>query len=370
VLRLRALYLGKCYLCEREVNEDDGVVEHFVPWHAKHPERAYRWSNLHLSCGACNQRKKRAPYRIPPLPKPSTSTSLIDPTGVAPGENIDQMIAFDPMTTRVVAKMPQRDYVLHTAEFLNEGAPIYQRLVRRGELAQVILEADCRSHWIEICASWPLDISALPASQQPQILKSLARADSVFERFLFESCPFSAGMRASIHLLAGVSFQRFQQMSGAYRLHFGMPPIQPVDAGSGPPDACCGVNLGSSISAPTQASASSLAPSASSQVAALVAASPSGGGGGDVGALANDGGARVRESAVAAPGLDSTAERGPAESPPSVLPVGGPDGQVTPAIPADGASIVPKSGGEPRLHNAERSRAGKLGSRHPAPMAV
>ena len=67
VVRLKRLYLEKCFLCERELRTD-GEVEHFLPWHQNFPERAYDWANLHWSCKDCNQRKRYKPYRVPDAP--------------------------------------------------------------------------------------------------------------------------------------------------------------------------------------------------------------------------------------------------------------------------------------------------------------
>lgn len=55
---LRTLYICKCYLCGKDVSSYF-EIEHFLPWHENYPERAYDWSNLHLSCKACNTRKRK-----------------------------------------------------------------------------------------------------------------------------------------------------------------------------------------------------------------------------------------------------------------------------------------------------------------------
>lgn len=51
---LKALFHGKCYLCEDEVS--DPVVEHFVP-HGGDPIKKYNWNNLYYACHRCNNIK-------------------------------------------------------------------------------------------------------------------------------------------------------------------------------------------------------------------------------------------------------------------------------------------------------------------------
>jgi uncharacterized protein (TIGR02646 family) len=48
---LKALFHGKCYLCEDEVA--DPVVEHFIP-HEGDPAKKYNWNNLYYACHRCN----------------------------------------------------------------------------------------------------------------------------------------------------------------------------------------------------------------------------------------------------------------------------------------------------------------------------
>jgi uncharacterized protein (TIGR02646 family) len=51
---LKAMFHGKCYLCENVV--DDPVIEHFIP-HEGDPAKKYDWNNLYYACHRCNSIK-------------------------------------------------------------------------------------------------------------------------------------------------------------------------------------------------------------------------------------------------------------------------------------------------------------------------
>jgi uncharacterized protein (TIGR02646 family) len=57
VTALRAMFYGKCYLCEVEVA--DPVVEHFLP-HEGDAAKKYDWNNLYYACHRCNGIKSTA----------------------------------------------------------------------------------------------------------------------------------------------------------------------------------------------------------------------------------------------------------------------------------------------------------------------
>lgn len=52
---LNAMSFSKCFYCERKL-DDDSEVDHYLDV-ANHPELAFSWVNLYLSCHDCNRKK-------------------------------------------------------------------------------------------------------------------------------------------------------------------------------------------------------------------------------------------------------------------------------------------------------------------------
>lgn len=80
VRQLRTDQRGKCYLCERFTVTDFQVEHHKSQ--AGHPELAYTWSNLFLSCSYCNNKKS------------DSFDNMVNPTQTNIEENIKQLLDF------------------------------------------------------------------------------------------------------------------------------------------------------------------------------------------------------------------------------------------------------------------------------------
>jgi hypothetical protein len=105
---LRAMFHGKCYLCEDEVS--DPVVEHFIP-HEGDPVKKYDWNNLYYACHRCNNIKGTTTDLLDccdPTIDISHSIKCVFP-GI-PGENIVVETQCDDAKTRNTVHLLDRCY--------------------------------------------------------------------------------------------------------------------------------------------------------------------------------------------------------------------------------------------------------------------
>jgi uncharacterized protein (TIGR02646 family) len=221
---LRSLYLDKCYMCECAVDED-GVVEHFLPWHKENPERAYQWSNLHWSCDHCNDRKRRGPYckRREKRPDekgitPAIETLLIDPSAPPFCCRVDQLLEFD-KELRVVAisEHAAETRVARTAEFLNDRRPCNDRLTRWADLVVFAYHANCKTEWEQLAAMTTIQPEAWVDPERSRWNNALNRADALYKGFLQERAPFHTAIRYALPMTLGLRVDDFKRMSEAYR---------------------------------------------------------------------------------------------------------------------------------------------------------
>jgi len=219
VYRLRALYLGKCYLCEAAVS-DSAPVEHFLSWHRKYAGRAYNWHNLHWCCDSCNKRKKNKPYcersveRNPPVLR----VFLIDPSCPPCKCKVDEVLSFQ-RDLKAVAIGPHahEKEVARTAEFLNDR-PWVERLIRFEQLIQLACDAECKSVWVELSRMAAIEPEkGLNHSKRTKRLSALERADALFTMFLLETSPYYTAVRQALPLTMRLTVEDFARMHTSHR---------------------------------------------------------------------------------------------------------------------------------------------------------
>lgn len=224
VASLRRLYLDKCFLCESPVGAQ-GVVEHFLPWHASYPDRAYDWANLHWSCDPCNQRKKRHPWRVPPQSKfAATRTVLLDPTALPAGKTVAELLTFGAnLRAKVGREGIGVDEAEKTAEFLNEGEAYSERVARFGAMMCAVAEAGKRDSWVQLVVLDEADLlRRLQSQRDPDDLAAADKADGLYQMFLAEESPQSFAMRELFELYFRIPVSRIQRLSRCYRCVLGL----------------------------------------------------------------------------------------------------------------------------------------------------
>ncbi|MEX3071499.1 HNH endonuclease [Vibrio alginolyticus] len=135
-IALEGLYKNVCFLCQKEIIGDYDI-EHFLPWSNLYPERAYDWNNLHQSCKACNQRKKRKEYKD----LDSTDDSkVVDILLLDPSVNdVEDLITFDPDTCEVLPTDVTNLKANQTSQFLNDLACKHARMTHLKKLTNVLI---------------------------------------------------------------------------------------------------------------------------------------------------------------------------------------------------------------------------------------
>lgn len=221
VAALQRLFLRKCSLCEADASKD-GVIEHFIPHSPARANLAYEWTNLHWSCGACNQRKKREEFKeFRPGSKIVEHTLLIDST--APhGGRVEEMIWFDQkLRAQPTIAFKQDKVVLLTAEFLNASMPETERLRMSNEMQGFISEAGCLPEWRALLLLSPVD----PATRPDPALarRALEMADRLYLLFLHETNPFSTSMRCSLAVRHGLEVSNVIELGRRHRTLQGLP---------------------------------------------------------------------------------------------------------------------------------------------------
>jgi uncharacterized protein (TIGR02646 family) len=215
---LRAMYLDKCFLCEAA--DRNAQVEHFLPWHQTRPARAYDWKNLHWSCPACNQRKRRKPYRIPAQGCPER-TDLIDPSAPPGGLRLGDLLTFDASgraKALAAALSPQdRRVVDNTSLFLNDSEPHALRLHRIIAMCAVAADQGFVPLWRKIREMAEIQPDCWTGPDRPERLEALDRADALYGQFLAETQPFSTCMRVVAYEHLRLTADDFRRMSDAIR---------------------------------------------------------------------------------------------------------------------------------------------------------
>jgi len=134
---LRTLYICKCYLCGKDVSSYF-EIEHFLPWHENYPERAYDWNNLHLSCKACNTRKRKKKYKIMSSTGGVQSINLLCPTV----DDVNSKISYDNSTSEAI-NLNSGNYISQlTADFLNEPNCKSDRISHLHTLQETLLSRE------------------------------------------------------------------------------------------------------------------------------------------------------------------------------------------------------------------------------------
>lgn len=136
---LEGLYKNVCFLCQKEIISDYDI-EHFLPWSKFYPERAYDWNNLHQSCKACNQRKKRKEYKEL---NNADESKVVDILLLDPSVNdVENLITFDPDTCEALPTDVSVLKANQTSQFLNEIACIHARMSHLKKLTKVLISEE------------------------------------------------------------------------------------------------------------------------------------------------------------------------------------------------------------------------------------
>jgi uncharacterized protein (TIGR02646 family) len=215
VAALHRLFLRKCSLCESDASKD-GVVEHFIPHCPASADLAYDWNNLHWTCGACNQRKKRGEYKeFQPGTTVVQRTLLIDAT--APhGGRVEGMLWFDQKLRAQPTAAFQADRVVQlTTEFLNTSLPENERLRMGHEMLGFIAESECLSEWRAIIPLVPVDPATRPDPTRAS--RALEVADKLYLLFLHEKNPFSTSMRWALTNRLGLHASDIAELGRRHR---------------------------------------------------------------------------------------------------------------------------------------------------------
>lgn len=201
---LRDLYLHKCYLCERIIEEDDGEVEHFHPWHRELPKRAYDWNNLNWCCRACNQRKRRDEFKKKIRNDDDDSpveTLLVDPSNPPFQASVEELIRFDADDQKAVGNSLPNDQdkvIDRTVKFLNDETTWHFRRAQLKRLVNTALELGYVLEWRALI----LEPEIAPANWDPSVrsdrIDALRCAHNFYDRFLADHVPYSACMRAAL----------------------------------------------------------------------------------------------------------------------------------------------------------------------------
>ncbi|MDX7756875.1 HNH endonuclease [Aeromonas hydrophila] len=145
---LRTLYICKCYLCGKDVSTYF-EIEHFLPWHSNYPERAYDWGNLHLSCKACNTRKRKKKYKKMNATGGVECMYLLCPTV----DNINNQISYN-HTTSEAENLNTGNYTAQlTSDFLNEQDCKTDRINHLRTLQELLLSMEWFSSYCALRAS-------------------------------------------------------------------------------------------------------------------------------------------------------------------------------------------------------------------------
>ena len=230
VEKLKILYLNKCYLCEADV-KDSFEIEHFLPWSINNPERAYDWSNLHLSCKRCNQAKRNKKYKEKDG-EIVTKTILIDPSNPPFCCTVEQLIKFNKYCEATSAgKEAEKNEVKNTISFINSQTLKNLRQRCWSDITQILLEYDCINDWRDIVKE-PPPIELKKWESNPvkfsRMLKVLDNADIIYSNYLIESAPFYTCIKYVIFENLRLSVKDFQRMSNAFRDYKGMPYLHPT----------------------------------------------------------------------------------------------------------------------------------------------
>ena len=139
---LVSIYKNVCFLCQSDISSGYDI-EHFLPWSKYHPERAYDWNNLHQSCKACNNRKKKKIYKELDQNEKSKVNDilLLDPSS----DNVESLITFDPDTCDAISLNADNKSNL-TAIFLNEADCIGLRKDHWIRLNKLLIS----NEWLEV----------------------------------------------------------------------------------------------------------------------------------------------------------------------------------------------------------------------------
>ncbi|MFA0133921.1 HNH endonuclease [Vibrio splendidus] len=159
---LRRIYANLCFLCQKDIRARH-VVEHFRPYNNFHPERAYDWNNLHLSCDKCNGEKIKDQYKkidnsvmeeqyaevglsAGTRTKKIDDILLLDPTC----DDVERLITFDFQTNEAVTTDEFHENALLTAQLLNQHGLPNQRSEMYMSLSQFCSNPEYFESWIRL----------------------------------------------------------------------------------------------------------------------------------------------------------------------------------------------------------------------------
>jgi len=186
---LEALYrdfLGKCYLCERELSIGEIEVDHRLP-QCRWPGGARCWANLFPACAYCNRRRPR---------------SRAKPSLLSPGEGVErrivQRVRFRPtgdIECMFVPVQPDDVRAQATAEELERlHSPDHARS-HRTRLATIELLSKIRDRYLQ--EVYPVELEVLRARKRRRA-KNLA-IEATLASLLSRKAQFTMLMRGLVH---------------------------------------------------------------------------------------------------------------------------------------------------------------------------
>ncbi|ELO4022982.1 hypothetical protein QWR20_004229 [Vibrio fluvialis] len=139
------------------------MVEHFLPYNNFHPERAYDWDNLHLSCDKCNGEKIAKQYKkidnsvtdeqyhsLGLVPNGRTKKIddilLLDPAR----DDVERLISFDFQTNEAIATDITNEKAILTAQLLNKHELPSLRSLMYTSLTQFCESPQYFESWIRL----------------------------------------------------------------------------------------------------------------------------------------------------------------------------------------------------------------------------
>src|SRR6185369_13606211 len=181
---------------------------------------------LHLSCGSCNQRKRRTGYRVPAR-GPANRTVLLDPSAPPTGSKLSDLLSFDgecrafahaAMVPTVAAELTSK-----TVEFLNDPEPLTLRHRRLMSMLTVAATDGFVPKWKDMCAEAAIDPTSWSAADRKLLFDALDRADALYGQFLTDTQPHSSCMKMVVFERLRIGAPDFRRMSDTIREIKGVP---------------------------------------------------------------------------------------------------------------------------------------------------
>lgn len=222
---LRRIYLNLCFLCQKDVRSRH-VVEHFRPYNNFHPERAYDWSNLHLSCDKCNGEKIAEQYKridnsvtkeqyeevglsASSRTKKIDDILLLDPTC----DDVESLITFDFQTNEALSTDESHEKALLTAQLLNKHDLPSLRSAMYTSLSQFCESPDYFESWVRLKRIGPAFFHETLVDSEPSDIKLADFCFRLASSYFAINKPFNMYLKSVFNSSTHVSTQAIKHFA-------------------------------------------------------------------------------------------------------------------------------------------------------------